>query len=230
MDARDEAASELLDRMFDKSDELLGALDAVFAGDEFEGFDGSPRGVGALGMCSLALEHGHALRTLFAAGCPTSAASLMRLQYEAVARAMWLVYAASELDIAKLTAPLTVESEQAAKNLPGVNQMLADIEKRVGAEVPRAAHQMLARFRDVQLKALNSFVHNGIHSLRRHSDGFPLDIALQVVQSSNALATMAFMTMALLTGDRAIAARVTDIPPAFQECLPELQPFEPQSL
>jgi len=35
----------------------------------------------------------------------------MRLQYEAVVRAMWLIYAASELDVAKLNAPLTMESE-----------------------------------------------------------------------------------------------------------------------
>ena len=226
MDARDDAASELLGQILARSDELLDALGSVFDDDGFEGFDGSPQGVAALGMCSLALEHCQALRTLFATGCPTAAASLMRLQFEAVARAMWLIYAASELDIAKLTAPLTVESEQVAKSLPGVNEMLADIGKRVGSQVPRAAHQMLMRFKDVQLRALNSFVHGGIHSLRRHADGFPLHIALQVIQSSNALATMAFMTMALLTGERFIADRINAIPPDFQDCLPELQPFD----
>jgi len=104
--------------------------------------------------------------------------------------------------------------------------MLADIGKRVGPEVPRAAHQMLTRFKDVQLEALNSFVHGGIHSLRRHTDGFPLQIALQVIQSSNALSTMAFMTMAFLTGEKSIAGRVNAIPSAFPDCLPELQPFD----
>jgi hypothetical protein len=67
----------------------------------------------------------------------------MRWPYEAVVRAMWTIYAASELDIEKLSAPLTAESEQAAKNLTGFNDMLSDIGKRVGPEVPRAAHQML---------------------------------------------------------------------------------------
>lgn len=227
-DVRDYADSELLGRMLARSDELLDALGLVFDDAGFGGFGESPQEATALGMCTLALEHGQALRTLFATGCPTSAASLMRLQYEAVARAMWLVYAASDLDISKLAAPLTVESEQAAKNLPGVNEMLVDIGKRVGPEVPRAAHQMLMRFKDVQLKALNSFVHGGIHSLRRHADGFPLHMALQVIQSSNALATMAFMTMALLTDERFIADRINAIPPDFQDCLPELQPFDLQ--
>ena len=86
---------------------------------------------------------------------------------------MWLLYAANESEIAKLTAELTIDSEQAAKNLPTVNAMIDDIGKRVGSTAPAAAHQMLAHFKDVQLKALNSFVHGGIHSLRRHSDGFP---------------------------------------------------------
>ena len=94
MDARDDAASELLAHMLARSNELLEALGSVFNDDGFEGFGGSPQGVAALCMCSLALEHGQALRTLFATGCPTAAASLMRLQFAAVARAMWFIYAA----------------------------------------------------------------------------------------------------------------------------------------
>lgn len=105
MDARDDAPSALLGQMLARSDELLDALGSVFGDDAFEGFDGLPQGVAALGMCSLALERGKALRTLFATRCPTAAASLMRIQLEAVARAMWLIYAASELDIAKLPLP-----------------------------------------------------------------------------------------------------------------------------
>ena len=34
---------------------------------------------------------------------------------------MWLLYAANELEVAKLTAELTLDSEQAAKNLPTLN-------------------------------------------------------------------------------------------------------------
>ena len=40
---------------------------------------------------------------------------------------------------------------------------------------------MLTRFKDVQLKALNSFVHGGIHSLRRHGDGTPLTAVLVIL-------------------------------------------------
>lgn len=50
-------------------------------------------------MCSVALEHGMSLRALMAMGLPTSAVGLMRLQFEALTRAMWLQYAASDLAI-----------------------------------------------------------------------------------------------------------------------------------
>jgi len=55
----------------------------------------------------------------------------LRLQFEAVARAMWLLYVASELAVNKLTDRLSVETEQAAKNLPTVNQMLDEIGRGV---------------------------------------------------------------------------------------------------
>lgn len=58
------------------------------------------------------MELQQALRTLFGIGCPTTAMSVLRLQFEALTRAMWMLYAATDLAIQKLTAPLTVESER----------------------------------------------------------------------------------------------------------------------
>lgn len=66
-------------------------LDVLLGNAEF---DRSPRGEAALGMRLVAVEHATALRTLMALRLPTSAASLMRLQFEALTRGMWLLYAA----------------------------------------------------------------------------------------------------------------------------------------
>ena len=148
----------------------------------------------------------------------------MRIQSEAVTRAIWLLYAATELEVEKLSAILTVESEQAAKNLATVNEMIADIGKKVGSTAPRAAHEMLVRFKDVQLRSLNSFVHNGIHSLRRHSDGFPLSLAVQIIQSSNAIATMSAMTLAILSGEDELVPPLNRLVVDFADCLPPLIP------
>jgi len=58
--------------------------------------------------------------------------------------------------------------------------------------------------------------------LRRSADGFPVDLALQVLRSSNGLTTMTGMTMAVLTGDEVVAQPVSKIQPAFADCLPDL--------
>ena len=208
-----------LEHMLHRSNALHERLDELLGNAEF---DGSPRGESALGMCLVAMEHAAAMRALMSLRLPTSAVGLMRLQFEALTRAMWLLYAASDAAIDKLLAPLTLQSEQAAKNLPGASEMIEQIGKRVGQGAPAAAHQMLSHFKDVTWHGMNSFVHGGIHPLRRSADGFPVDLALQVLRSSNGLTTMTGMTMAVLTGDEAVAKPVSKIQPAFADCLPDL--------
>ena len=86
MPEKDPAHSEdPLDQMLDRSDALMERLTELL--DDAE-FDGSPRGEVALGMCVVAMEHATALRALMALGLPTSAVSLMRLQFEALTRAL----------------------------------------------------------------------------------------------------------------------------------------------
>ena len=208
-----------LEIMLRRSDELHEALLHLLDGAEF---DTSPRGEAALGMCSVALEHGLSLRALMAMGLPTSAVGLMRLQFEALARAMWLQYAAHDLAIEKLNAPLTAASEQAAKNLPSASEMIEQLGKRVGINVPANAHQMLAHFKEVSWHAMNSFVHGGIHPLRRQTEGFPVGLGVQILRNSNALLTMTAMALATLTWDEAFTKPMSKIQPAFADCLPEL--------
>ncbi|MDF4004980.1 hypothetical protein P3W33_16385 [Luteibacter sp. PPL552] len=208
-----------LEHILQRSNALQEQLDALLRG---AAFDSSPRGEAALSMCLVAMEHATALRALVALGLPTSAVSLMRMQFEALTRAMWLLYAAGDAAIDKLLAPLTPGSEQAAKNLPGASEMIEQIGKRVGQDAPPAAHQMLSHFKDVTWHAMNSFVHGGIHPLRRSADGFPVDLVVQVLRSSNGLTTMTGMTMAILTGSEAVTKPMSKIQPVFADCLPDL--------
>lgn len=69
---------------------------------------------------------------LIALALANSAVGLMRIQFEALMRAAWLLYAAPEATIVKLLSPLTLDSEKAAKNLPGVNEMLEGLRKSIG--------------------------------------------------------------------------------------------------
>ena len=203
-----------------RSDELSEAILAILSDSDF---NPSPRGQASFSMCGVSMEHGSAIRLLIASGYATAAIGLMRLQFESLVRAMWLLYASSDLDIAKLVAPLSSASEQAAKNLPTANAMIDDIRKVAGTSAPAQAHQMLVHFRDVQMKALNSFVHAGIHPLRRNAEGYPLPLILRVLQTSNALTTMAGMTLAILTADEAVTTPMSRIQRTFEDCLPPLQ-------
>lgn len=49
-----------------------------------------------------------------------------------------------------------------------------------------------------------------------------MHLALQVLRNSNGLTTMTGMTMAILTGDEAISRTMSNIQPAFADCLPDL--------
>ncbi|MGZ8908293.1 MAG: DUF6988 family protein, partial [Methylobacter sp.] len=74
--------------------------------------------------CSLSLEHWHSARALLRTGLLPSALVVHRAQFEALTRSIWLTYVASDEQISKLTADLSLESEQGAKNMPQIAQMM----------------------------------------------------------------------------------------------------------
>jgi hypothetical protein len=219
MNAPPERTADALETMLLRSDELHEALLRLFDNADF---DASPRAEISFGLCAVALEHAASLRALMAKRLGTSAVGVMRFQFEALTRAMWMLYAAGDAAIERLRVPLTIESELATKNLPSVSEMIDQIGKRVGISAPAAAHQDLVRFKDVSWRAMNSFVHGGLHPLRRLQEGFPVPLALQVLRNSNALLTMTGMVLAVLTCDEAITRAMRQFQPAFADCLPEL--------
>jgi hypothetical protein len=95
------------------------ALEAlVYAAWEGAEFRSEPSAMAAAGLCSISLGHGRAVRMLLVE-VPPSATALLRSQFEALVRAVWARHAAKESELARLLAPLTQESQQAAKKLPG---------------------------------------------------------------------------------------------------------------
>lgn len=169
----------------------------------------------------LSFEHAHAIRVLFEAGTPNSAAAMLRLQYEALLRAAWLLYGATDNRRAKATAPLTANAAQAAKNLRSAEDMLLDLERALVA-VPelRGLVIPLREIRDVSWQAMNSFVHAGLHPLTRGKSGFPTHLAVDLVKNSNGMLHMAARLLARLTGSWEVTTAVEHSYLRFQECLP----------
>jgi hypothetical protein len=135
--------------MLSRSEELFEELCRPF--DALEEFSRSDRGKAVFALCFVSYEHGLSLRSLISNGYMTSALSLMRLQYEALTRAMWSMYVAPDSAIEKLTASLTLENEQASKSLPSLSQMLEQIRGGIGTKLPQAAFEMLDGFRRARI-------------------------------------------------------------------------------
>ena len=192
--------------------------EALFAYLSDAGHDDSLRSRVTRTLCGIAFEHANSLRSLITSGNHTSAVALLRPQFEAVTRAIWLHYAATDTAVAKLVAPLTPETEKSAGDSPSMKDMLDAIERKAHP----SASQMLARFKEQSWKAMNSFVHGGIHPVSRFGEGYPPPLLIQVLQNSNGLSTMAAMVMALLSGDANIVRRLSQCQPEFEDCLPAL--------
>lgn len=214
--AQDDAELARVLRRADELDEaLMRAIDAA----HFRPHDDSARIAVCISAASVALEHGRALRVLVADGLPTAALSLMRLQHEALTRALWLLYAADDAAIGKLSAPLTKEAELAAGKLP----MMADMLRQLGTK-PAAAMALtgLQAFKVNNAAALNSYVHGGIHALQRQAQGYPVPLIVGALRNCNGLMVMAAMVLAMLTGRQPLVRAVSQFQATFADALPPL--------
>lgn len=98
-----------LNRIIARSEEFEGELFQLL---ESSSFVKNNKSTAILAMCDIAQEHAISLRELTRIRLLTSAMGMLRLQYEAVVKVIWLLYAASDSAIEKLITPLTPESEQ----------------------------------------------------------------------------------------------------------------------
>lgn len=199
--------------IFDDSDALADELLAII---DLPLLDDSPKVRTSDLACSLALEHWHSARTLLRAGLLPSALVVHRAQFEALVRSIWLAYAASDDHISKLTSTLSLESEQAAKNVPQVAEMMQDLAKKA----PQQAYEALSRFKENSWKALNSYAHAGIHPIRRHVEGYPLKLIHDVLRNANGLAVMTCMQAVVLSGQQPLQRTLLELAGKRSTCMP----------
>jgi hypothetical protein len=108
---------------------------------------------------------------------------------------------------------------KAAKNLPGATDMLESVVKKA----PQGLSAPIVEFNQYSRHALNSFVHTGIHPLRRARDGFPLEMATTIVRISNGLMHIAYRMLASLSGSQPRMNKVTHVFQEFTDCVPTAQ-------
>ena len=190
----------------------------------FEGNDWPPQQeIGRTELCLAALllsiEHAAVLRDALAGGAPNTGAALFRLQFEALIRGAWIRFAASEVQLTKLAPPISEQSEQATKNLPGQKEMMSSIT----ASAPRGLVEPLAKLNDDIRHPLNSYVHAGLHPIRRRLYGFPSDLMFLMLRQSNLLLHHAYRLAALLHNSQPLMDKVTSLHVQFNDCLDYVQ-------
>jgi len=203
-----------MDDLLEKSEALNSEFSRIF---DYGPADDSNRIVASWIMCSVALEHSVSVRQLAMNGNYTSAICLCRSQFEAITRATWLFYAASDKKVDNTMADAKTLSNTAEQK-PSNEDMI----KAMAGKAPEQAVMMFTEFRDVQWRALNSYVHGGIHVLQRHGAGYPEQLIKEIIKSSNGLLSMTAMMAAILTGNQVIAKDVSRIQSRHEECLPVL--------
>lgn len=202
-----------LARALDESDALANELLALV---RLPLCDDSARADVANVACSLAFEHWQAVKLLLRCSLLSSAIVVHRSQFEAILRLVWLLQAASDSDVAKLTANLDLGSEQSAKNIPQAQLMMEALAK----SGPEQAYAALARFKDNSWRALNSYAHAGIHPLRRHAKSYPEALAHSVLCNANGLAVVSGMQAVVLGGAQALQRQVLDLAAKHPSCMP----------
>ncbi len=172
----------------------------------------------AAAACELSLEHGQALQILLSHSTWNAACALLRVQYEALLRAAWILYAASDREAQRIASELTPDAQRAAS----AKLMLEELEAALGTQPGLAGLVMpLQQIRAVSWQAMNSFVHAGLHPLRRKEVGFPAQLADQVLRNSNGMIFLAVRLLYRLgEGPSIPPQQVERAYVGFEGCLP----------
>lgn len=204
---------EELHKVIARSEEFKSELAHLF---QSVSFASDNKTTAIMATYEIAQEHALALRELTKLRLLTSGMAMLRLQYEVVVKELWLLYIASDTAIDKLVAPLSPANEQIASNsLPTCTVMLNEIEKKG----PAGLHRHLGGFKDQSWKALNSFVHSGIHAVSRHRNGYPAQLYNGVIRQSNNLTQLSAMGLATHAQNNQLAEYIAMLYKRYDDCL-----------
>lgn len=209
----DPQVSHIEGRSTQLHDQIMAALQAPRA-------DASPNHELAYRMCLVVIEQAAGLRLLAATGLVTAAASLMRVQFETLLRAVWMMSAA-DLDAPdQLAALLRPGGESDASGLPGVDEMLEQIRAKGCAPTPVALIETLDEIRMVSWHTVHSFVHGGISERLMYAQLAHAELAPTLMQHANSALATAARTMAFLRQSDEGARKIGELSTAFADCLP----------
>jgi hypothetical protein len=204
-----------MDTLLTKSNSLMNEIGPIISLDPHQR---NKRWSGSWVMCDVSLEHAHSLQNLMGIGNYTSAISMLRLQFDALTRSVWLLWGAEDNKVDRIMQELTIDTANADNGLPSHVDMIKEIDGKAPAEATR----MLSEFRDVTWKASCSYVHSGIHAMKRHGEGYPVQLLRQIVTNSNGLVMLSAVHLASMSGNAHVLSDITRIRDSYRDVLPNL--------
>ncbi|MEN5171584.1 hypothetical protein ABE427_02455 [Acinetobacter higginsii] len=169
-------------------------------------------------LTMLSVEHSEGLRYLFRTKCHASAFALFRLQYEALVKAFWVMFIAEDEKIDSIAGDLTKERVIQNKNtFPSIAKMLESLSN---SNSP-IKNEILAliELKEHSWDAMNSFVHSGLHAVRRNISGYPIELIIQVIKQSNNLLYVSAYLLAILKGSSFATKAIIKAGNEYNDCL-----------
>ena len=198
-----------------RTEELIGHLAEIV---DLPPYDNSDRLLLSRTLAITSLHFAASARALCNDGLALGAATVLRSQFEALVRSVWVFYCATDKQVENLSSALSVASQQANKNIPMASEMLAGLEKKTQLSMLLIS---LKEFKDSSWQPLNSFVHSGTHAIHWTKFEPPPKLLEQIFRSSNGLTIIAFQSLAILTGHPTLQKDVITACATFSSCLPD---------
>jgi hypothetical protein len=145
----------------------------------------------------ITVEHHTSIVTLCKLKLFGSAFALLRVQFEALVRGLWLLNVASEADVTKF---------RSDKGVPRFGQMIKSIEN--AREID---YGTLSYLKEQQWSIFNSFTHTGIEALSRRMgiettgyDNYSTEDGIRALRYSGLITLMSTAELALLKNDEGL--------------------------
>lgn len=189
-------------------------LDAIM--DPFEDLPlpGPNRISAAYGACGVAFSHAAAIQLLMFHVNNTAAMGVVRLQFEALVRANWIGFAASEGWVDELMRERKHGEREV--DFPPIDHLLDQVAKNLKSNV--ATH--LATLKSDAWDAMNSYTHGGQRQLAAYlGDGYDPAMLTEVLKTSNGLAWMTAKTVFGMVGNAEIGKALVNVYNNHVDCL-----------
>jgi len=206
---------ENIEHLLNRSHQL--EIELISPSIDLDLYDDSQRLLAVASLAMLSVEHSAGVRYLFKMKCIASAFALFRLQYEALVKSLWVFYISKDEDIDSIVGEL--EEARITKNkkvFPPISKML---EQLLSANTPAHSHILsLVELKDYSWEAMNSFVHSGLHAVRRNITGYPTELIYTIILQSNNLLSISAYLMAIIKGSPKATKAIIKASQDYQDC------------